>query len=76
MSQEEKCVRCGKALAPSAPGGLCPSCLLDGGLAAQTAAGGEPPAWFNWQPPIVDKLFQLLSTMYTDHAAAPWDRGK
>jgi tRNA A-37 threonylcarbamoyl transferase component Bud32 len=25
-------------------------------------------------PAGVDKLFQLLSTMYTDHAVAPWDR--
>src|SRR5439155_1540624 len=40
-----KCQRCGAALAPDAPEGLCPRCLMALNLATQTdAPGGEAGA--------------------------------
>src|SRR5581483_9867573 len=38
------CPKCGAALPPEAPAGLCPRCLLEAGLASQSQAAGDPPA--------------------------------
>jgi len=44
----QSCPRCGAALLPDAPAGLCPHCLMRGGLAADDAdpdrTQGMPPA--------------------------------
>lgn len=51
MNPSHLCPRCGQALPPAAPHGLCPSCLLQAGFASTVAPGGtasgtQPPAGF------------------------------
>ncbi len=42
MDQPRQCPRCGAALAPDAPAGLCPACLMKAGLGPRTDATGAP----------------------------------
>ena len=45
MSAENRCPACNAELAANAPRGLCPACLLKGGLGTQTAGtGGSRPS--------------------------------
>jgi NMD protein affecting ribosome stability and mRNA decay len=37
MNTSATCPKCGEVLSADAPGGLCPQCLLEAGLAGQTA---------------------------------------
>jgi serine/threonine protein kinase len=61
MADENKCPHCGKPVPPTAPGGICPECMLRVGLAAQTegAAGAgrllDPPS-----PAEIASLFPQL----------------
>ncbi|HWB60357.1 MAG TPA: serine/threonine-protein kinase, partial [Chthoniobacteraceae bacterium] len=50
--QSARCAECGKELAPGAPEGLCPACLLIRGLETQSGAG--PAARFT--PPEPEEL--------------------
>ncbi len=53
-----KCPQCGAALAVDAPQGLCPACLLKGGLETGSVAGetgGQPPA-AGYVPPTPAEL--------------------
>jgi serine/threonine protein kinase len=43
-SHSPKCPRCGAAVAPGAPEGLCPRCLLEASLGTETKFTGEPAA--------------------------------
>jgi len=40
MADEKTCPHCGKPVPPSAPGGICPECMLKAGLATQTEGPG------------------------------------
>ncbi|MEJ5276989.1 MAG: serine/threonine-protein kinase [Thermogemmata sp.] len=44
MTTTATCPKCGTALPPDAPAGLCPRCLLEAGLASQSPAGSDSPA--------------------------------
>ncbi len=44
MNAENRCAGCGAELAPNAPQGLCPACLLRRGLATETGATGKGDA--------------------------------
>jgi hypothetical protein len=56
MNTENRCAKCGAELAANAPQGLCPACLLKGGLAAETGtlAGGAAKA--DYVPPTPAEL--------------------
>ena len=41
MTDEITCPHCGKPVPPSAPGGICPECMLKAGLTAQTEGPDE-----------------------------------
>jgi tRNA A-37 threonylcarbamoyl transferase component Bud32 len=43
MARENTCPHCGKPVPPTAPGGICPECMLKAGLASQTEAGETGP---------------------------------
>ncbi|MEN6451309.1 MAG: serine/threonine-protein kinase [Thermoguttaceae bacterium] len=62
MTAENHCPACGAELAANAPRGLCPACLLKGGLATQTAdvaaTGSVPDADF--VPPTPVELAPLF----------------
>ena len=49
------CPSCKKPLAPNAPKGLCPECLMKGAFPSQAdpGASGPPP---RWTPPALDQL--------------------
>ena len=44
MTAENRCPACNAELAANAPRGLCPACLLKGGLATQTGGGEQAVA--------------------------------
>src|SRR4051794_17221424 len=56
------CHSCGTSLPADAPFGLCPRCLLRGGLASDPAANGENTAAYAgpFVPPAVEELARLL----------------
>ena len=58
MSPENRCPACGAELAANAPGGLCPACLLKGGLATQTGGSGvgNPSQGGGFVPPTPAEL--------------------
>jgi len=53
MTGGNKCPQCGASLPASAPGGLCPACLLKQGAAEDTVTGGKQPAF---TPPPISEL--------------------
>ncbi|HTX22223.1 MAG TPA: protein kinase [Candidatus Aquilonibacter sp.] len=53
MDTTPLCPSCGKPLAPNAPKGLCPECLMRGAFPTGTDAGGKPP---HFVPPKVEEL--------------------
>jgi len=61
MTEQNKCANCGLPLPSSAPGGLCPACLLKRGLETNTAGytdDAQPLA--RWTPPTVEQLSSLF----------------
>jgi serine/threonine protein kinase len=61
METPKLCSSCGRPLAPNAPQGLCPECLLKAGLPTEAQPAGEgqakaPPP----QPPTIEELARLL----------------
>ncbi len=57
MNEENRCPQCGAELAANAPRGLCPACLLKGGLGTETGpweGGGSGPG--DYQPPTPAEL--------------------
>ena len=57
MSTSYRCAECGAELAPDAPQGLCPKCLLHRGLQTDTAGGeAAPPAGGEFVPPTPAEL--------------------
>src|SRR5580765_6064436 len=64
MSEERTCPHCGKPVPPTAPGGVCPECMLKAGLVAET----EGPAGFTEsnpppQPSEIAALFPQLQIL-------------
>ena len=53
MNTQKLCQDCGAPLAPDAPHGLCPSCLMKVALATGTDLGGKAP---RFTPPTVAEL--------------------
>ncbi|HWB58316.1 MAG TPA: protein kinase, partial [Chthoniobacteraceae bacterium] len=51
-SPEKYCPTCGKPLAPDAPMGLCPDCLLQAGTGTVTAGTGTGAESISAQPPL------------------------
>ncbi len=59
MNAEHRCPVCNAELAANAPRGLCPACLLKGGLGTETqTAGGQqnPPQEADFAPPTAAEL--------------------
>lgn len=52
-----RCPKCGTALKPDAPEGLCPACLLQQGIATE---GGAPPGTAAFTPPSLAELAKLF----------------
>jgi tRNA A-37 threonylcarbamoyl transferase component Bud32 len=42
MTDTKTCPKCGRELSPDAPGGLCPTCLMQAGLGTQATVDHEP----------------------------------
>jgi len=57
MTDGNKCPQCGTPLSASAPGGLCPACLLKQGAAEDTVTDGKQPAF---APPPITELAPLF----------------
>ncbi len=53
MDAKPTCPSCGKPLAPSAPKGLCPECLMKGAFPTGPDTGGKSPRFV---PPAVEEL--------------------
>ncbi len=60
MTPENRCPACNAELAANAPRGLCPACLLKGGLETQTGGGGNPSPAADFVPPTPAKLAPLF----------------
>ena len=62
MNEGTRCSQCGAELAANAPRGLCPACLLKGGLGTETgaSAGGAAPAAADYVPPMPAELAPLF----------------
>ncbi|MBM3879277.1 MAG: serine/threonine protein kinase [Verrucomicrobia bacterium] len=54
---DRTCPGCGMPLASHAPGGLCPACLLEQGLATEAVPGGDRPPF---HPPSVAEVAPLF----------------
>ncbi len=63
MDTEKSCASCGKPLAPDAPRGLCPACLMKAAMATGSAAGDEPQGFH--APPVAElaPLFPQLEIL-------------
>ncbi len=59
MTAENRCPACNTELAANAPRGLCPACLLKGGLASQSG-GGSNPSPADFVPPTPAELTPLF----------------
>ena len=65
MNAEHRCPVCNAELAANAPRGLCPACLLKGGLGTETqTAGGQqnPPQEADFAPPTAAELRPISPT--------------
>src|SRR5271157_4811998 len=60
MTAENRCPACNAELAANAPRGLCPACLLKGGLETQTGGGGNPSLAADFVPPTPAELAPLF----------------
>jgi serine/threonine protein kinase/Flp pilus assembly protein TadD len=62
VNEENRCAQCGAELAANAPRGLCPACLLKGGLGTETgpSAGGASAAAADYMPPTPAELSPLF----------------
>ena len=63
MAAEHRCSTCGKALEASAPGGLCPECLIKVGLGSGVDSGADTETHAtrrDFVPPPVEKLGPLF----------------
>jgi serine/threonine protein kinase len=60
METERNCPSCGKPLAPDAPLGLCPDCLIQAGLNPATDSGDPSLSAAGFVPPSVEELAQLF----------------
>lgn len=63
MSETNRCPQCGTPLAASAPRGLCPACLLQRGLEANTAdftGEDQADAAGPWTPPTIEQLAPIF----------------
>ena len=58
MNAENRCPACDAELAANAPRGLCPACLLKGGLGTQTggSGGSKPSQGADFVPPTPAEL--------------------
>ncbi|MGO8677033.1 MAG: protein kinase domain-containing protein [Limisphaerales bacterium] len=59
MTEPSPCSICGKPVAPQAPRGLCPACLMQAGLATATQ-GDDPDTWPAVAPPPVAEIAGLF----------------
>ena len=59
MSEANRCPKCSKPLPPGSPRGLCPACLLQRGLEANTV-GYTDEARARWTPPAIEQLAPLF----------------
>src|SRR5580765_6437297 len=57
QNMEKKCPQCGATLPTGALEGLCPTCLLKQGAAADTSASPEA---FAFQPPTIEEVARLF----------------
>jgi len=57
MNTQRTCPSCGKPVAADAPQGLCPECLMKGGMASTVSA---PGASGGFVPPSVHEIAQLF----------------
>ena len=60
MNAENRCPACDAELAANAPRGLCPACLLKGGLGTQTAAAAIRRSAADFVPPTPAELAPLF----------------
>src|SRR5690242_19657779 len=63
MNSQRICPTCGKALATSAPGGLCPDCLIKVGLGTGVDIGPETQSGAGhggFVPPTVEEIAPLF----------------
>jgi len=61
MPEENRCPECSKPLPPGSPRGLCPACLLQRGLEANTVGyTDEAQARAKWTPPAIEQLVPLF----------------
>ena len=60
METQRICPSCRKPLAPEAPLGLCPECLLKSGLDTVADTGGGAPTGSGFVPPSVAELAKLF----------------
>ncbi|HZM03318.1 MAG TPA: protein kinase [Candidatus Saccharimonadales bacterium] len=58
MDTKPLCPRCGKPLAPNAPKGLCPACLMQGAFATGTGASSAHDKKPRFVPPKAEELAQ------------------
>ena len=59
MPEENRCPECSKPLPAGSPRGLCPACLLQRGLEANTA-GYTDETRARWTPPAIEQLAPLF----------------
>jgi predicted Ser/Thr protein kinase len=62
MTETTRCPKCGSELPPAAPGGICPKCLLQEGLAESPEADPLPPTASTsaFTPPSTEDLAVLF----------------
>ncbi len=63
MDTMQLCPSCGRPLAPNAPKGLCPECLLKAGLQTETQPGSGAPAQPK-PPPFVPPKREELAPLF------------
>jgi hypothetical protein len=60
METERICPSCRKPLAPDAPLGLCPDCLVKGGVETGTDPGAPGPNDTGFVPPTIEEIARLF----------------
>src|SRR4051794_25160736 len=62
----QTCPRCGNLLSSDSPAGLCPKCLLQGGLASEPLPTSASPGSAGFRPPSIEEMagrFPQLETL-------------